>query len=104
MVLPDDEFLPTGASLIDDYLAPLAALPVIARHLTLDATVEAVTRAGLDRVSGGDAAAPRVAAVHDPLARCHRHPSHRSGAGGDRCHRLLGQSGPRRGRRPAGSG
>lgn len=60
VALPDDEFLPTGASLIDDYLAPLAALPAIARHLTLDATVEAVTRAGLDRVSGGDAAAPRV--------------------------------------------
>ncbi|MFI6395820.1 FAD-dependent oxidoreductase [Nonomuraea sp. NPDC050540] len=45
---PDDEWLPTGAELIADYLAPLAKL--LGRHVRLGAKVEAISRAGYDRV------------------------------------------------------
>ena len=48
---PDPEALPTGHELVRDYLAPLAAHPAIAPHVVLGATVEAVTRAGIDKVT-----------------------------------------------------
>ncbi|MCI0140020.1 NAD(P)-binding domain-containing protein [Arthrobacter bambusae] len=41
--------LPYGGELIDDYLAPLAALPAISSRLQTGARVRAVTRAGLDK-------------------------------------------------------
>ena len=47
---PDDDRLPTGARLADDYLRPLAGLPVIEPHVRYGARVVAVTRLGLDRV------------------------------------------------------
>jgi hypothetical protein len=53
---PDDTF-PTGAELIEHYLAPLAALPAIAGALQLDSRVTAVTRDGADRVLSRDRAA-----------------------------------------------
>ncbi|MEU5872160.1 FAD-dependent oxidoreductase [Glycomyces sp. NPDC047369] len=46
---PDPDGLPTGAELIDAYLAPLAATPEIAPHLRYGTTVVAVTRLGVDK-------------------------------------------------------
>ncbi len=42
--MPDPDHLPTGAELVHDYLAPLAAHPAIAPHLRLNAKVIAVAR------------------------------------------------------------
>ncbi|HXD28606.1 MAG TPA: NAD(P)-binding protein [Arthrobacter sp.] len=41
--------LPYGADLVEQYLAPLAALPAIASALRLSTTVTAVSRAGMDK-------------------------------------------------------
>jgi thioredoxin reductase len=61
---PDGESLPTGASLVEDYLRPLAALPQIAPHVRTGARVEAITRAGYDRVrSAGRQDAPFVVRI-----------------------------------------
>jgi len=48
---PDPERLPTGQELVRDYLKPLAAHPAIAPHVVFGADVEAVTRAGIDKVT-----------------------------------------------------
>lgn len=48
---PESTDLPTGGEIVERYLAPLAALPQIAPHLKLGATVTAITRKGLDKVS-----------------------------------------------------
>lgn len=48
---PDPAALPTGAELLRDYLAPLAAHPAIAPHLRLQAEVTAISRHGLDRMT-----------------------------------------------------
>ncbi|MEZ2371144.1 FAD-dependent oxidoreductase [Arthrobacter sp. RCC_34] len=58
--------LPYGAELIDEYLAPLAAHPVIAKRLHTGARVIAVTRAGLDKThSRGREQAPfRIRVQH----------------------------------------
>jgi hypothetical protein len=48
---PDDEALPTGGEIIAQYLAPLAALPQIAPHLRLNATVTSISREGLDKMT-----------------------------------------------------
>ncbi|MFI2577422.1 NAD(P)-binding domain-containing protein [Streptomyces rochei] len=47
---PDDEALPTGAQLVEEYLQPLAKLPAIAAHLRFAARVVAISRVGADRV------------------------------------------------------
>jgi thioredoxin reductase len=47
---PDPDALPTGAQLVDGYLAPLAALPQISSRLHTGIRVEAITRAGYDRL------------------------------------------------------
>jgi thioredoxin reductase len=63
---PDPKALPTGRELVGDYLAPLAAHPAIAPHAIFGATVEAVTRAGLDKVaSTGRDGAPFVVRWRD---------------------------------------
>jgi thioredoxin reductase len=63
---PDPEALPTGHAVVRDYLAPLAAHPAIAPHLVAGATVEAVTRAGIDKVtSSGREDAPFVVRWRD---------------------------------------
>jgi thioredoxin reductase len=49
-VRPDDDKLPTGAELVDDYLQPLTGLPQIRPHVRYGARVVAITRLGLDRV------------------------------------------------------
>ncbi|GAB5373695.1 MAG: NAD(P)-binding domain-containing protein [Acuticoccus sp.] len=48
---PDPETLPTGAELVDRYLAPLARHGAIAPHLVLGARVTAIGRAGLGKMS-----------------------------------------------------
>ena len=49
-IRPDDDKLPTGAQLADDYLQPLADLPAIKSNIRYGARVTAVTRLGLDRL------------------------------------------------------
>jgi thioredoxin reductase len=49
-VRPDDDRLPTGTQLADDYLQPLADLPALKPHVRYGARVAAITRLGLDRV------------------------------------------------------
>jgi glycine/D-amino acid oxidase-like deaminating enzyme len=55
---PDPDHLPTGAELVHDYLAPLAALPAITARLRVSTRVLAVSRRGLDKLTtpGRDAA------------------------------------------------
>jgi thioredoxin reductase len=61
---PDPEWLPTGAELIDDYLAPLAGL--FGDRVHLGAKVSAISRLGYDRVrTGGRAAAPFLIRLAD---------------------------------------
>jgi hypothetical protein len=46
---PDPDALPTGADLLEHYLAPLAALPALASRIRLNTTVVAVARHDLDK-------------------------------------------------------
>ena len=70
---PDMRDLPTGAQLIDGYLAPLAKLPTLAIRIRFGMHVTGMTRLGFDRVrSAGREVAPflvRVAGEPDILAR-----------------------------------
>jgi flavin-dependent dehydrogenase len=70
---PDPEVLPTGAELVEEYLHPLAKLPVIAARLRLGARVVALGRVGVDRVrTAGRDTAPfvvRLASGEEILAR-----------------------------------
>ncbi|WP_326640303.1 NAD(P)-binding domain-containing protein [Streptosporangium sp. NBC_01755] len=47
---PDPDWLPTGAELVENYLAPLAKHPAIAPRLRLGVKVTAISRLGYDRV------------------------------------------------------
>jgi Pyridine nucleotide-disulphide oxidoreductase len=47
---PDPDALPTGADLLEHYLEPLAALPVLAGRIRLSTRVVAVARHDLDKV------------------------------------------------------
>ncbi|WP_018350423.1 FAD-dependent oxidoreductase [Longispora albida] len=47
---PDPAGLPTGAELVENYLAPLAKLPALAPYIRYDAQVTAISRLGIDRV------------------------------------------------------
>ena len=47
---PELDALPTAGELLDAYLAPLAAVPAIARSLRLAHRVTAISRAGVDKV------------------------------------------------------
>ncbi|MEV7825917.1 NAD(P)-binding domain-containing protein [Microbacterium enclense] len=56
---------PSGQELVDEYLRPLAALPVIARHVRYDTRVTAVSREGMDRTrSAGRDTTPFVIRVN----------------------------------------
>ena len=58
---PADDVLPTGAELVRDYLAPLAAHPAIAPHVRYRTRVTAISRLGVDRVrTAGRERAPFV--------------------------------------------
>jgi len=48
---PDPDDHPTGQDLIDRYLAPLAATPEIAPHISLDRRVISVIRQGFDKMT-----------------------------------------------------
>lgn len=50
---PDPASHPTGEEFVDRYLAPLAAVPDIAKGLELASVVRAVSREGADKVRGG---------------------------------------------------
>ncbi|GAB2518413.1 NAD(P)-binding domain-containing protein [Microbacterium petrolearium] len=57
--MPPAGVAPTGAELVRDYLAPLAAHPAIAPHIRTGVEVAAVTREGMDRTrTRGRAQAP----------------------------------------------
>jgi len=63
---PAEEVLPTGAELVEEYLAPLAAHPAIAPHIRYGARVVALGRAGVDRVrTAGRENAPFVVRLAD---------------------------------------
>jgi hypothetical protein len=51
---PEPTELPTGAEIVARYLQPLAELPAIGTALRLGATVTAITRKGLDKVSNSN--------------------------------------------------
>ncbi|WP_349236149.1 FAD-dependent oxidoreductase [Cryobacterium sp. BB307] len=53
---PNASRLPSGSEVVERYLVPLAATDALAPHITTDATVEAVSRQGMDRTrsSGRD--------------------------------------------------
>ncbi len=48
---PNPDYLPNGKELVEEYLAPLGAVPSIRVGLKLGATVTAVTKKGLNKVS-----------------------------------------------------
>ncbi|GAA2715930.1 flavoprotein [Actinoplanes palleronii] len=63
---PDDETLPTGSQLLEEYLQPFAKLPEIAAHLRFNAPVTAISRVGADRVrTAGRADLPFVIRLAD---------------------------------------
>jgi len=63
---PDDDVPPTGAELVEEYLAPLAKLPGLAPHLRYQARVTAIGREGIDRVrTAGREQAPFVVRLTD---------------------------------------
>ncbi|MEV0390798.1 FAD-dependent oxidoreductase [Nonomuraea sp. NPDC050643] len=63
-IAPDADWLPTGAELIDDYLAPLAKL--FGDRVRLGAQVSAISRLGYDRVrTAGREAAPFLIRLAD---------------------------------------
>jgi hypothetical protein len=69
---PDPDALPTGADLLDGYLAPLAALPALAGRIRLDTRVVAVARHGLDKVrSPGRDQLPFQVRVRDRHGQLH---------------------------------
>lgn len=71
--MPDPDYLATGAELIRDYLAPLAAHPAIAPHLRLGAEVLAITRQGRSKLaSAGRDATPFVVLWRDAVGKRHR--------------------------------
>ncbi|ODT30351.1 MAG: flavoprotein [Kaistia sp. SCN 65-12] len=49
--VPEPAALPTGRQIVEEYLRPLSEVPQIAPHLKLSASVSAITRVGLDKVS-----------------------------------------------------
>ena len=66
-VAPDAAALPTAGEIVDDYLAPLARLPVLAPLIRYRTRVLAVSRAGRDKVrSAGRSAADFVLHIDAP--------------------------------------
>jgi hypothetical protein len=64
---PAEAALPTAGELVDHYLLPLAQMPAIAPHVRLNARIEAVSRAGFDKVkTRGRELAPFVLRVMSP--------------------------------------
>ena len=90
---PDPDALPTGADLLERYLAPLAALPTLTSRIRLNTTVVAVARPDLDKVrSPGRGQLPFLVRVRDRHGRL----ADLRGAGGDRRLRNLDPAQPAR--------
>jgi glycine/D-amino acid oxidase-like deaminating enzyme len=51
---PEEDELPTGGEIVDRYLVPLAALPQLAPNVKLRATVTAIAKQGLDKMSNAN--------------------------------------------------
>jgi hypothetical protein len=51
---PDPDALPTGSEILKQYLVPLARLPKVARHVKYEATVTAIIRRGIDKMTNND--------------------------------------------------
>ena len=74
---PNSSRLPSGSEMVESYLVPLAATDALAPHISTGATVEAVSRQGMDRTrSSGRSATPFVLRIlrsdgtrHEVLAR-----------------------------------
>jgi hypothetical protein len=63
---PHPDELPTGAELVDAYLAPLAKLPALGSRIRYGVRVDAITRLGFDRIrSAGREAAPFLIRLAD---------------------------------------
>lgn len=70
---PDEDYLPTGAQLVRDYLKPLAALPAIAASLHTHARVEAIVRQDRSRIgSNGRSDVPFVVVWRDSAGKQNR--------------------------------
>jgi hypothetical protein len=68
--MPDPEGIPTGAELVERFVAPLAALPRLAPHVRTGARVVAITRRGYDKVkSAGREDVPFELLVRGPDGR-----------------------------------
>jgi hypothetical protein len=66
-IAPNPEELPTAGEIIDQYLAPLAALPALAPHIRLGHRVQQISREGYDKVKTvGREDAPFVLQVDSP--------------------------------------
>lgn len=48
---PDEDVLPKGSEIVESYLDPLSRIPTMARSIVYGATVTAITRQGLDKVT-----------------------------------------------------
>jgi Pyridine nucleotide-disulphide oxidoreductase len=69
---PDPDALPTGADLLERYLAPLAAVPDLASRIRLNTRVIAVARQDLDKVrSPGRVRLPFLVRVRDDHGQLH---------------------------------
>ncbi|MDJ0319490.1 FAD-dependent oxidoreductase [Pseudarthrobacter sp. PS3-L1] len=105
-VPPRPTAVPFGGELVDNYLAPLAALPSIASRLVAGARVSAVTRQGMDKAhtQGRDSAAFVVRVEHaDGQTRDHTVAAVIDASGTWSTRNPLGDSGlPARGEMAAG--
>lgn len=64
---PDPEGYPTGREFVEQYLLPLAALPQIQSHLSLNTQVVTVTRVGFDKMkTAGRDQAPFALRIQTP--------------------------------------
>jgi thioredoxin reductase len=67
---PDGEAFPTGRELVEGYLEPLAALPVLQPHIRLSSRVVQITREGIDKMKNdGREDAPFLLMVEGPDGR-----------------------------------
>lgn len=48
---PDQDVLPTGSEIVESYLDPLSRIPTMTKSIIYGATVTAITRQGLDKVT-----------------------------------------------------
>lgn len=64
--MPDPDALPTGDELVDDYLAPLAAVPELVGRIRTGTRVTAISRVATDKVRHDRADAPFTVHIDGP--------------------------------------